>query len=362
MTNIGMAEYIWIDGNVPVRQIRSKAKIVNVSKSPKIEDFPEWTFDGSSTSQATGDDSDCLLNPVNFVRDPFRGEGNYLVMCEVLNPDGSIHESNSRAQLRGVLDAGAGQQDPWLGFEQEYTLFHNNIPLGWPQHGYPVPQGPYYCGVGSEQIFGRDIAEEHARLCVAAGIMIYGINAEVMPGQWEFQIGYRGQDGENAGALNICDHMWIARWMLHRISEEYDVHVSIDNKPVKGDWNGAGMHTNFSTKATRSEKNGRKAIADAIARLGDNHKAHIDLYGHGLHERLTGLHETSSIEDFSAGAADRGCSIRIPRMVEQKGCGYLEDRRPGANADPYLVGARLIATICDADENIFTFKSWPRAA
>lgn len=363
MTNFQLAEYVWIDGNVPVRQIRSKAKAVNVPKTPKLEDFPEWTFDGSSTNQATGQDSDCILKPVNFVKDPVRSEGNYIVMCEVFNPDGKTpHVSNSRAQLRGVLEAGAAKEEPWIGFEQEYTLFHNNIPLGWPQHGFPAPQGPYYCGVGSEQIFGREIAEEHARVCLEAGIIYYGLNAEVMPGQWEWQVGYRGFDNEDAGVLNVCDHMWISRWLIHRVSEEYDVHVSLDNKPVKGDWNGAGMHTNFSTKSTRNKKTGRKAIDEAIKRLGKKHQEHIVLYGHGLHERLTGLHETSSINDFSAGAADRGCSIRIPRMVEQKGYGYIEDRRPGANADPYLVAARLTATICGADEKVFTFRSWPRAA
>lgn len=354
------AEYIWLDGSVPVRQIRSKSKIIDVSDNPKIQDFPEWSFDGSSTNQADGSDSDCILKPACFVKDPIKGQGNYLVMCEVLNPDGSEHESNSRAQLRNVLEAGAAEQDPWIGFEQEYTLFQRNIPLGWPEHGYPAPQGPYYCGVGSEQIFGRELADAHAQLCMEAGMMYYGMNAEVMPGQWEFQLGYRGVDGEDAGVLNIADHMWIARWLIHRISEDFDVHVSFDNKPIKGDWNGAGMHTNFSTKATRDKENGRKAIADAIDKLSKKHKEHIILYGDRLEERLTGLHETASIHEFSAGAADRGSSIRIPRPVEIKGYGYIEDRRPGANADPYLVAARLVTTVCDIKESHMEFTSWPR--
>lgn len=362
MTNVGLAEYVWLDGSVPVRKIRSKAKVVNFSGKAKLEDFPEWSFDGSSTNQAAGEDSDCIIKPVNFVKDPIRGEGNYIVMCEVFNPDGSVHESNSRAQLREVLDAGAAQHDPWIGFEQEYTLFKRNIPLGWPEHGFPAPQGPYYCGVGSEQIFGRDLVEDHAEMCIAAGLMFYGINAEVMPGQWEYQVGYRGVDGEDSGVLNICDHMWIARWLLHRVSEEYDVHVSLDNKPIKGDWNGAGMHTNFSTNETRDKKKGRAAIATAVEKLSKKHDKHIVLYGDKLHERLTGRHETSSIHEFSAGTTDRGRSIRIPAPVVQKGYGYFEDRRPGANADPYLVAARIAATVCDIDEKVFTFDSWPRAS
>jgi glutamine synthetase len=362
-SNISMAEYIWLDGSVPVRKIRSKARVVEVSGKAKLEDFPDWSFDGSSTNQATGKNSDLNIKAVNFVKDPIRGEGNYLVMCEVFNEDGTPHESNSRAQLRAVMDAGADKQNPWLGFEQEYTLFKRNIPLGWPEHGFPAPQGPYYCGVGSEQIFGRDLVEEHAALCIDAGLIFYGINAEVMPGQWEFQIGYRGIDGEDAGALNICDHMWIARWLIHRISEEYDVHVSLDNKPIKGDWNGAGMHTNFSTDATRDKKKGREAIDAAVKRLGDEHAKHIALYGDKLHERLTGHHETSSIHEFSAGTTDRGRSIRIPLPVIQKGYGYFEDRRPGANADPYLVAARITATVClpaKVADDVFTFDSWPR--
>lgn len=362
MTNIQLAEYIWLDGTVPVRMMRSKARTVSLSDKPKIEDFPEWSFDGSSTNQATGDDSDCLLRPVNFVKDPIRGGNNYIVMCEVFNPDGTPHISNSRAQLRSVLDAGALKQDPWVGFEQEYTLFKRNIPLGWPENGFPAPQGPYYCGVGSEQIFGRDLVEEHADACIRAGIMFYGINAEVMPGQWEFQIGYRGVDGEDAGVLNICDHVWIARWLIHRLSEKYRVHVSFANKPVKGDWNGAGMHTNLSTKDMRDPSKGRATIDEAVKRLESKHKEHIALYGDKLEERLTGLHETSSIHDFSAGTADRGRSIRIPQMVELKGHGYMEDRRPGANADPYLVAARLTATVCDVDEKVMTFNTWPRKA
>ncbi len=360
MSNISLAEYIWLDGAIPVRQIRSKAKVVNLSSSPKLEDFSEWNFDGSSTRQAEGNNSDCILQPVNFVKDPIRGENNYLVMCEVLKADGTVHESNSRAQLREVLNAGAAKQDPWIGFEQEYTLFKKNIPLGWPEHGFPAAQGPYYCGVGSEEIFGREIVEEHAQLCIEAGLLFYGINAEVMPGQWEFQIGYRGIAGEDAGVLNICDHMWIARWLLHRLSEDYGVHVSFDNKPIKGDWNGAGMHTNFSTTETRDKKKGRAAIDDAVKKLAAKHSKHILLYGDGLDERLTGDHETSSINEFSAGNSDRGSSIRIPAPVVAKGYGYLEDRRPGANSDPYLVAARITATICDVDESKFTFNSWPR--
>ncbi len=360
MSNFTMAEYIWLDGAVPTRYLRSKTRAVKFDGTPSVDDFPEWSFDGSSTNQAVGNNSDCLLQPVSFVDDPIRGEGSYLVMCEVMNPDGTPHESNSRAQLRAVMDAGAAEQEMWIGLEQEYTLFKNRTPLGWPEHGYPGAQGPYYCGVGSDEIFGREIVEAHAELCLSTELMFYGINAEVMPGQWEFQIGYRGDENEPADAMKICDHTWIARWLLYRIGEEFDISVSLDNKPVKGDWNGAGMHANISTKDTRDKKKGKAAIEAATQKLGEKHKEHIALYGAGLAERLTGEHETCGIDTFKVGNADRGCSIRIPAPVVQKGYGYFEDRRPGANADPYLVAARIAATICDIPDSVMTFSSWPR--
>ncbi|MFQ3307239.1 MAG: glutamine synthetase [Candidatus Midichloriaceae bacterium] len=313
--NLKVCEYIWIDGNAPTKQLRSKSRVIFLSDNPNIDSFPCWNFDGSSTLQATGVDSDCILKPINFTNDPLCQQDGYLVLCEVLNADGSDHQSNTRSKLRKVLDAGGAEHLPWLGFEQEYTMFRNNTPLGWPEHGYPAPQGPYYCGVGSEQIFGRDLAIEHVNSCINANLIFYGMNAEVMPGQWEFQIGYRGFSEEDADALTVADHTWIARWLLHRISEKYGVHISLDSKPVKGDWNGAGMHTNFSTSNMRDPSVGKKTIDEAVKRLSKKHAEHIAVYGDKLEERLTGCHETASISEFSHGVANRGCSIRIPRAV-----------------------------------------------
>lgn len=342
------ATYIWHDGAVPTQTVRSKVKIVPLKgKAPKLTDFPEWGFDGSSTNQAVGQDSDLILKPVFFCPDPILGEESYLVLCEVFNPDGvTPHATNKRAVLRKLMEAGADKHLPWIGFEQEYTLFKDSRPLGWPDKGYPAPQGPFYCGVGADEAFGRDLVEDHAFSCLTAGLMIAGTNAEVMPGQWEFQIGYRGDDSEASDPLTICDHLAIARWLLFRLGEEHDISATLHNKPVKGDWNGAGMHTNFSTKATRDAKTGMDAIHKAIKALEVKHHDHIKLYGAGLEERLTGRHETASIHEFSAGAANRGCSIRIPRGVANKGCGYFEDRRPGANANPYEVAAALVEAVC----------------
>ena len=341
------AEYIWLDGKKPTQSLRSKTRVVQLNGLPATPDaFPEWGFDGSSTWQADGGDSDLALKPVYVTNDPIRGGDNYLVMCEVLNSDGTPHESNQRAQLREVLDDGAANDEPWFGFEQEYTLFKDGRPMGWPQDGYPAPQGPFYCGVGADVAHGRDLVERHLQCCIDAGLMVYGINAEVMPGQWEFQIGYRGFDGESADPLTVADQLWIGRWLLDKLGESYGVRVSYENKPVKGDWNGAGNHTNFSTRQIRDSRTGSAAIRDAVDRLSDAHDAHIAVYGDALGERLTGLHETCSINEFRSGVADRGSSIRIPRHVAKKGYGYIEDRRPGANSNPYAVCARILATVC----------------
>lgn len=351
---MAFVEYIWIDGAQPTSGLRSKMRYVNLDNNTvDTANLPLWGFDGSSTNQADGSDSDCVLVPVCVVKDPIRGEGNYLAMCEVLNDQNLPHGTNSRAKLRAVMAAGASQQNPWAGFEQEYTLFQNDRPLGWPSEGEPAAQGPYYCGVGADRIFGREIAEKHAELCMQAGIMYYGLNAEVMPGQWEFQIGYRGLDSDDPTIMNVADHLWIARWLLHRVAEEFNVTVSFANKPVKGDWNGAGMHTNFSTDATRDKQHGMQAIEAAVAELSKRHDDHITVYGEGLADRLTGLHETCSIHEFRSGTADRGASIRIPLSVQQNGYGYFEDRRPGANSDPYEVALRISATIMNIDDAVF---------
>jgi glutamine synthetase len=338
------AEYIWLDGAEPTKKLRSKTRILKLNSNGKtsLSDFPEWNYDGSSTYQAPGDKSDLVLRPCSFVNDPIRGSGNYLVMCEVFHVDGNPVPSNTRAPLRMMLESSTRDLGVWMGYEQEYTLFQDNRPLGWPKVGYPAPQGPYYCGVGADRVFGRDIIEEHTKLCLDAGILIFGTNAEVMPAQWEFQIGYRSVKDENADPLTCSDHLWLGRWLLHRVAEKHNVVVSFDNKPVKGDWNGAGNHTNFSTEKMRDPKTGWDAIQRLVGVLESRHKKHIENYGHGLNERLTGLHETCDINSFRSGPSDRGASIRIPLVVSKNRCGYIEDRRPGANCDPYVVALLLL--------------------
>ncbi|MFE3560345.1 glutamine synthetase [Streptomyces sp. NPDC059193] len=328
------AEYIWIDGTSPTAKLRSKTKILATDTMP-----PTWGFDGSSTNQAEGHASDRVLEPVFTCPDPIRGGDDVLVLCEVLNTDGTAHVSNTRASLAAVTQEFTGQQ-PLFGIEQEYTFFEGTRPLGFPENGFPAPQGGYYCGVGADEIFGREIVEQHLENCLAAGLEISGINAEVMPGQWEFQVG-------PLSPLEVSDQLWIARWLLYRTAEEYGVTVTLDPKPVKGDWNGAGAHTNFSTKAMRESYT---AIIAACEALGEGSKPldHVKNYGAGIDERLTGLHETAPWDEYTYGVSDRGASVRIPWQVEKDGKGYIEDRRPNANMDPYLVTRLITDTCCSA--------------
>jgi glutamine synthetase len=328
------AEYIWMDGAEPTQKLRCKTKIVKKGKEPPI-----WGFDGSSTNQAEGHASDCVLKPVCIVPDPIRGGDDKLVICEVLNIDMTPHPTNSRAKLTAVAEK-FKEHDIWFGIEQEYTFFEGIKPLGWPDNGFPAPQFGYYCGVGADEVFGRDIVEEHMQACLDAGLMFEGINAEVMPAQWEFQIG--------AGdPVTVSDHMWLARWLLYRIAENYGVTATLAPKPVKGDWNGAGAHTNFSTKKMRESI---VACENAAKALGEEHELHIANYGDGIEDRLTGKHETCSYKQFKYGVSNRGASVRIPWQVAVDGKGYIEDRRPCANMDPYVVTRLITNTVCSREK------------
>ena len=327
------AEYIWIDGTEPTPLLRSKTKILKSSK-----DVPIWGFDGSSTNQAPGKASDCVLKPVFSCPDPIRGGDNVLVMCEVLLTDMTPHRTNTRHQLTAAVER-FKDQEPWFGIEQEYTMFRGSRPLGFPENnGYPGAQGPYYCGVGSDDIYGRPLVEAHLDACLRAGLEISGINAEVMPGQWEFQVG-------PLGPVEVSDQLWVCRWLLNRIGEDLDISITLDPKPVRGDWNGAGAHTNFSTKAMRQSY---APVLRAVEALGEKAAEHVANYGDRIDARLTGQHETAPWNTFTSGVSDRGASVRIPWQVEVDQRGYIEDRRPNANCDPYTVTRMIVETCCGA--------------
>ena len=333
-----IAEYIWIDGNDP-GQLRSKIRVIDGDFRmrefpfvPNLAETPVWGFDGSSTNQAEGSDSDCVLEPVKVYRDVTRQNG-ILILCQVKNVDGTLHPSNSRAELERV-QVGSKAYEPLTGLEQEYTIYKDGKPLGWPEEGEPAPQGDYYCGRNA----GEGIMHDHLEACINAGVAICGTNAEVMLGQWEYQIG-------TTDPLRASDDLWIARWLLEKIAASHGCAISLDPKPESGDWNGAGCHTNFSIKSMR-KKDGDLEIHKAIKKLETKHSEHINIYGKGNEQRLTGDHETCDINTFKWGVSDRGASIRIPWQVSKEGMGYLEDRRPAANMDPYAVLSALVSTIC----------------
>jgi len=322
--------YVWIDGSG--ENLRAKTRTLDfVPSDPK--QLPIWNFDGSSTGQAEGSNSDIYLYPKAIYPDPFRTKHDKLVLCETYKYDKTPHPTNLRDSCAKVMEQVAAEK-PWFGIEQEYTLLDLDLhPFGWPKNGFPGPQGPYYCGVGASKVYGRDVVESHYSACLHADVKIAGTNAEVMPSQWEFQVG-------PCEGISMGDDLWMARFLLHRTAEDFGIVVSMDPKPIPGDWNGAGCHTNYSTLAMR-ETGGIKAIESAIKKLGEVHAEHLACYdpngGNDNSRRLTGRHETSSMTDFSAGVANRGASIRIPRQVAEDGKGYLEDRRPSSNCDPYAV-------------------------
>tara|TARA_R110000824_G_scaffold109740_2_gene257534 strand:+ start:145 stop:1209 length:1065 start_codon:yes stop_codon:yes gene_type:complete len=348
------AEYIWLDGTRPTAEIRSKTRVLPDPKTEVVyghnimEALPigEWGFDGSSTNQAEGHASDCVLKPIFSCADPIRKNNNILVLCEVFNIDDTPHLSNSRVMCRLTEDE-YRHHDCWFGLEQEYTLLTTD---GRP-HGFELArqnnneilaQGPYYCAIGAGLAIGRKVAEEHLDACLTAGLKISGINAEVMPGQWEFQIG-------PAPPAEASDHLILARWLLHRIAEDHGLVVSFDGKPTTGDWNGAGCHTNFSTALMRSSYEACINACEALG-AGDRPAFHINNYGHNIQNRLTGAHETCSYQEFRYGVSDRGASIRIPWQVYRDQKGYIEDRRPNANCDPYVVTTLLTDTICATEK------------
>jgi glutamine synthetase len=379
---------IFLNDNTTIAKLASKASpnffwdqisqtiITHLNDNLKIESIPIWNFDGSSTGQAIGHESDVILRPIRIYHNPFFQETNklksYLILCECYNKDFTIHKSNTRANClkshETYLHHGClfGIEQEYILFERipnpvpepSYVMFEQNVtkqhtddtddslsenlcvPYKWIKHGEPGigAQGPYYCSVGGDRSFGRNIVNEHMLLCLEAGIDICGTNAEVMASQWEFQIG-------TCDPLKVCDDLVMARYILQKITEKYNCWASFHPKPYKGDWNGSGAHTNFSTKEMR-EPGGFKFVLEACEKMREKHGEHIEVYGKFNDLRLTGIHETASINEYNWGVGNRGCSVRIPLQVFNNDCGYLEDRRPAANCDPYLVVERIMRTIC----------------
>ena len=332
-------EYVWLDGYISEPNLRSKIKIIDYANPSRITlvDIPNWGFDGSSTKQAEGNFSDCYLKPIKLYRSDNNESDTIYVLCEVLDGDNNTHDSNTRALI------GDEDIDFWVGFEQEYFIRkgHNQNILGF---NGPIidPQGKYYCGVGG-QMHGRHLSDEHLDMCLKYGINIEGTNAEVAIGQWEYQIFGKGK-------ISTSDDLWMSRYFLYKLAEKYGYQIDLHPKPIQiGEWNGSGLHTNFSNKKMR-EVGGEEYFNSIFKSFSSRTKEHIDAYGSDNHLRLTGKYETQSIDRFSWGFSDRGASIRVPKMVSENWTGYLEDRRPASHADPYRIVKVISDTLKYADE------------
>lgn len=335
-------EYIWLDSD---NEFRSKTKVIH---QDSITSFPIWNYDGSSTGQANGTDSEIFLKPVVDFKDPFRTDDlannvrYFLVLCETYDKFGK--PLNNNRKMATDTHEKYSEKEPWFGLEQEYFILDNDtrLPLGFiTKNNQPKPQAKYYCGIGTGRALGRKLAEKHLELCLKIGLKISGINAEVAPGQWEFQVG-------PLGTVDVGDHLMIARFILVRLAEEYGYCISFHPKPLgkDADWNGSGCHVNFSTKKMRDEK-GIEEINFAIGNLEYYHNMHMQHYGKDNDQRLSGKHETSNMHRFTTGRGNRGASIRIPNETINNKCGYFEDRRPAANIDPYLVCSLILQGVND---------------
>lgn len=325
-------EYIWIGGK---NEIRSKTRVVNSFLRSDLRYMLDWNYDGSSTWQADSNgDTEIILKPCAIFKDPFRAIEDtlcYLVLCDTYKSNGMPTETNHRYHAAKFFEN--TEEEPWFGLEQEFFIRMLGEQI---VYRYSEYEGYFYCGTPRDN-FERKIMERHLNMCIEAGIRISGINAEVARGQWEFQIG--PCEGIEAG-----DHLIVARYILERVAEQAKYYIDYQPKPVSN-VNGSGCHINFSTFGTRSE-NGIEIIHKYIDRLAEMHSEHIKVYGENNHLRLTGKHETSSIDKFTWGIGTRNTSIRIPNQVSREKCGYFEDRRPAANIDPYQATFKLFKTCC----------------
>jgi glutamine synthetase len=344
-------EYIWIDG---FGELRSKIRVNKEYIDQYNLDSYIWNYDGSSCNQAATEDSEVILKPVAIYNNPFieksKDYESFLLLCDSVDKNGnSVVGTNYQYANKIFENERVKNANFWFGIEQEYFFIDTttNLPYDFKpyQKNKHLLQGKYYCGVGGNSIYSkqRQIAEKHMMICLSINIPISGINAEVAPNQWEYQV------GPCIGIKGAHD-LWISRYVLKKIAEQYDSDVTFHPKPIRSPefeecWNGSGAHINVSTKDTRSE-NGLDTIYQYMKLLKSTHQDHLEVYGKDNEYRLTGDHETGNINEFTFGIGTRNTSIRIPNQIAFDKKGYFEDRRPSSNVDPYLACGIIAKTIC----------------
>lgn len=335
-------DYVWVDGTG--ENVRSKARTIEFIPDNHKE-VPVWGSDGKASMLPVPKESDVLLVPVAIYNDPFRRGNNKLVLCDTYEYDGKALPTNHRKSFCDALNKVCDQEIMW-GLEQQYMVMDmDERPFGWPvMLGEPRKHMGYYCSVGGNKVYGREIAESHYRACLYAGVQIASIHPDAIPGQWEFQIGV-------SPGIKGPDDLWMARYILGRISEEYGTHICYHPKRYEN-LSGSSCHVNFSTKATRKD-NGLSTLQEYMQKLSKRHDEHLKKYdpygGEQNKRRLTGKDGASAADTFSSGVGDKNLSVRITKESETKKKGYVEDRRPAANGDPYAVCDMIVRT-CLLDE------------
>lgn len=336
-------EYIWIDGR---GNLRSKYR----TAFPKFDSYADaahnyiavkdWNYHDSSTYQASTENTEIALIPVAYYLNPFFEQGRaFLILCKTYNADGSPTNTNFRHDAEKLFESSTSHYlDPYFRINQEYFIIQSSGTTNFaPLCSYEQPQPDYYCGVGNVTL--RNLAEKHYQYCLNAHLKISAVNAEMEPTQWQFQIG-------PSSKISASDELWVARYILVKLSEEFRVCICFKPKSLPNPSNSSSLHlhTSFSTQETRDaqNQNGLKCIYQYIDRLSKKHTEHICIYGHNSNR----VHSGSDYHTFSFASGYRGNNICIPKSVLKAGCGYLEDMRPASNADPYRVTAAIFSTAC----------------
>lgn len=320
------ATYVWMSrGGVFRYKIYTLSSLNADGDFDNPDLYPTGTFDGSSTGDAEVGSSDLRIKPCAVYRD-VDGVGVF-VLCDIDTAE------TPRANLLTLIENRKvfGAESCWFGFEQEYFLL--------PFESESEQDAFHYCSPTSETI-----PQHHYNECRQMGVHITGWNCEVAPNQYEFQV--------CAAGVSAADDLIMARWVLLRVCQEHDKGLLLVPKPIPV-YNGSGLHTNFSTPQMRTSPGGWSTMLKSVGLLRDRHNEHMEVYGDGNEERLSGMYETSAFDTFSWGIGSRDTSVRLQKVMKGEDKGFIEDRRPASNANPYVVCYALVNT-CVLDLSVYT--------
>nr|CAH7745052.1 unnamed protein product [Callosobruchus chinensis] len=309
--------YLWIDHTG--ENLRSKTRTLDFSPST-YKEVPIWNFNGFHTMKAPKEKSDYYLVPVSLYNDPIRRGANKIVLCETFDADEKPCKTNHRQKCVEALNK-VCDHEVYIGFEQDYYIMGSDgRPFGWPPMGEPISDRQYYASMCT--VIGREITECIYRALLYAGVNVYSDCAEPAPSQWELKT-----NGERG--VKPADDMWFSRWLMQRIAEDFGLCISFQPF-VSPRWSKSGLHVTYSTKKMR-DNDGMKYIQETIKKLEKCHTEMLKIYK-----------STYLGDKFTSGIGDRTASVRIPKIVADKKKGFIEDRRPAGNADPYKIMEALI--------------------